>query len=305
MICIVSHDSGGAEVLASYVAQNGLDALFVLGGPAISVFRRRLGPIATISLDEAFSKADWMLCGTSWQSDLEWNAIATGRTAGKRTVAFIDHWVHYRERFVRRGIQHLPDEIWVGDTMAEPIARDCFSDLPVRLVPNPYFEDIRRYFAQVDGRRPPACRDAGQSVLFVCEPISEHGRRQFGDERHWGYTEFDALRYFFANIDALGQPVARVVVRPHPAEPAGKYDWIGAEFGAGATVGGTQPLLEEIAASDVVVGCQSMAMVVGLMAGRRVVSCVPPGGTPCMIPFAQVEALQTVVAKSKGITSSL
>ena len=37
---IVAHDAGGAEVLSSYVRQQGLDCLFSLRGPALAIFER-------------------------------------------------------------------------------------------------------------------------------------------------------------------------------------------------------------------------------------------------------------------------
>lgn len=296
MICVVSHDAGGAEVLASYVAQQGLECAYVLGGPAISVFERRLGRLTPVTLEEGIARADWILCGTSWQSDIEWRAIDSGRAAGKRTAAFLDHWGHYRERFIRNGIEHLPDEIWVGDAQAESLAGQCFSGRIIRLVPNPFFEDIKRQVAAISKATSDRARPSGGlAVLFVCEPLSEHGLREFGDERHWGYTEYDALRFFFRNIHVLGQPVGRVVVRPHPAEPPGKYDWVRDEFGGYVTVGGDRALLEEIAESDIIAGCQSMAMVIGLIAGRRAISCIPPEGMACSLPQLQIESLQSLI----------
>jgi hypothetical protein len=32
-----------------------------------------------------------------------------------------------------------------------------------------------------------------------------------------------------------------------------------------------------------------MALVTALLAGRRVLSCIPPGGRPCVLPFAEIE----------------
>lgn len=296
MICVVSHDAGGAEVLASYVAQQGLECSFVLAGPAVSVFERRLGRLPLSSLEGAIVDCDWLLCGTSWQSDLEWTAIGMGRQKAKRTVAFLDHWVHYRERFIRRGIEQLPDEIWVGDSLAEALASKCLPELPVHLVPNPYFEDLKKDIASLGISAEFISSGSSLKVLFVCEPLSEHGLREFGDELHWGYTEYDALRYFLRNLHVLGKPVDRVIVRPHPSEPAGKYDWVGGEFGNHVVVSGGRPLLEEIAESDVVVGCESMAMVVGLIAGRRVISCIPPGGSACALPQPEIESLQALLA---------
>lgn len=291
MLCVVSHDAGGAELLASHVVRQGLRCEFVLDGPALNVFERKLGGVAPIALESALAKCDEFLTGTSWQSDLEWRAIAAARAAGKRTISFLDHWGHYRERFVRDGIECLPDTLWVGDAMAEQLARKIFPATPVQRVSNPYFEDIREAFSKLESAVP-AAAGQGLRVLFVCEPLSEHGLKEYGDERHWGYTEFDALRYFFANRAVLGKPLASLVIRPHPSEAEGKYDQIVDEFGEIARLGGKKSLLQEIAESDVVAGCESMAMVVGLIAGRRVIAAIPPGGRPCALPQPEIESVQ-------------
>lgn len=297
MLCVVSHDAGGAELLASYVAHHGKPCEFVLDGPALKVFERRLGAVSPIALESALARCDELLTGSSWQSDLEWQAIGAARNAGKRTTTFLDHWGHYRERFIRHGVECLPDTLWVGDAIAERLARNLFPATPVQLVPNPYFEDIREELSRFEPAVQPEAGH-GLRVLFVCEPLSEHGLKEYGNERHWGYTEFDALRYFFSNLALLGGPVHVAVIRPHPSERGGKYDAIARELACSAgvpvRVGGDGSLLQEIAGCDVVAGCESMAMVVGLIAGRFVVSAIPPGGLPCSLPHRQIESLQAL-----------
>jgi hypothetical protein len=294
-IAVVAHDAGGAEVLSSYVRRNKLNYDLVVEGPAAAVFERKQIHAPRLALKNAIDRCDALLCGTSWQSDLEWTAIAAARAAGKPSTAFIDHWGHYRERFIRQGIECLPDEIWVGDSLAETLARTCFPALKISQVPNPYFEDIRDQISAMQSAAAPDVEASGLRVLFVCEPLSEHGLREFGNERHWGYTEFDALRYFFANMHVLGQNITRVVIRPHPSEPEGKYSEIVREFGEMARIGGGEALLAEVVACDVVVGCESMAMVVGLLAGRRVISCIPPGGKTCELPQPEIESMQRLL----------
>jgi hypothetical protein len=276
MVCIVSHDAGGAEILASYVDQHSIACRLVLEGPAVHIFRRRLGSIELFPLAEAISSSDWCLVGTSWQSDLEWQAIAAATRAGKRTVAFLDHWVNYPERFVRNGVQHLPDEIWVGDEDARTIARTHFPQTPITLVPNPYFVHVTREIARHEAQRVKT-RSADQSVLFVCENLSGHARLRFGNERHWGYTEFDAIEYFFQRISALGAHVGEVVLRPHPSDPPGKYADAIARHAPLARLSTGKPLLDEIYDSDIVVGCESVSLVVAVFAKKRVLCSVPPG----------------------------
>ena len=95
-VAVVAHDAGGAAILASYVAQEGLNALFVLAGSGAKIFRERFeGEIHTVSLFDALGECDWVLTGTGWQTDFEWQAIREGRAAGKYVVTFLDHWTNY------------------------------------------------------------------------------------------------------------------------------------------------------------------------------------------------------------------
>ena len=142
MLCVVSHDAGGAEVLASYVARNSITCEFVLDGPALTVFQRRLGPVKPICLDVALDKCDEFLTGTSWQSNLEWRALAGAKELGKKTISFLDHWGNYRERFIRDNVEFLPDTFYVGDVLAEELTREIFPEKPVFLVSNPHFDDL-------------------------------------------------------------------------------------------------------------------------------------------------------------------
>jgi len=293
MFAIVSHDAGGAEILASYVARNNLACWFVLEGPALGVFKRRLGNIETCSLETALAACDTVLTGTSWQSDLELRAIARARSLNRHCVSFIDHWGHYVERFERGGQLRLPDEIWVGDDLGLTTAQRCFPQTPISLVANPHFADIADKLEAL----PPPRDTSGQRLLYVCEPLSEHGLLQFGDERHWGYTEFDSLSYLMENLDRIDANIQSIVVRPHPSEAPGKYDVTIGSMGAMATLGGAVPLLEEIAQADIVAGCESMAMVIGLLAGRRVISVIPPGGKPCALPHPEIEHMRDLVER--------
>ena len=299
MICIVSHDAGGAEILASYAKKVEEPCLFSLAGPAAKVFTIQMATVISLPLEAAIEQADWLLCGTSWQSDLEWQAIALSRKMGKRSVAFLDHWVNYQERFVRSGVQHLPDEIWVGDPHAEALAGAEFPSTTIRLVPNPHFEDIKEQVANLNALPNTSARtpSGGSQVLFVCENISEHAQIQHGDPRYWGYTEFDAIEYFFANIKALQTNISTVTIRPHPSDPIGKYDSVVAKNPELTRLSSGQPLLEDIAISDMVVGCESMAMVIAVQCGRRVVSCIPMQHVQLKLPFSEIEILSTLVRR--------
>ena len=291
-VALVAHDAGGAEIVSSFARREGLRGVASAVGPAQGIIAKKLPDWADTGLPEAIALSDWLLCGTSWQSNHELVASRLARSAGKPVVAFLDHWVAYRERFLLDGVPVLPDEIWVGDQYAEELARREFSGTRVRDVGNSYLDEIREELAAlsaeaIEGTECP-------SILYVCEPIAEQALRQHADARYWGYTEEEALRYFFKRRESLGLERHRIILRPHPAETPGKYDWVRRQFGATVEIGGQRSLLSEIVPSQTVVGCESMAMVIALLAGKRVVSSIPPGGAACALPHRDIEILRNI-----------
>jgi hypothetical protein len=281
-VAVVAHDAGGAAILASYVAQEKVDALFVLDGPAELIFQQRLGEIRAVSLTEALATCDWVLTGTGWETEFEWQAIRKGRAAGKYVATFLDHWVNYPARFVRDGRTYYPDEVWVGDEYALSLAMKTLPDLAIRQIHNPYFSyfisEVER-ISVVDSMRTQA-----KNILFVSENINR-------DDFH----QDDAIRYFMSNLDSLGVEVGSILIRSHPSEPTNKYAWVVEDFGADVSLSRGQPLTEEVAASDIVAGCSSMAMALASMTGRRVISCIPDEKVPLTLPLKKIERLSVIV----------
>lgn len=298
MITVVAHDAGGAEVVSSYVRQHPGEWTFSLGGPARAIFERKLGAVVSTPLEAAIERGNWLLTGTGWQSDLEWRAIEVARRSGKRSVAFLDHWNNYAGRFDRGGVVHLPDEIWVSDRHAQSAAEALFRPVPIRLMPNPYLIDV---VAEIEAASRSVLqkrhRDA-QRILYVCEPFRANAEQSGW---HWGYDEFDAMRLFFRNVNRVTSRVDSIVVRPHPADPPGKYQAFLGEFPSlPITLSTSGPLAADIAAADLVVGCESMALVVALAAGKRVISCIPDGGKPCALPHDNIEHLTGFAGAGEG-----
>lgn len=296
-VAIVCHDAGGAEILSSWLNRSGCPCSVAVSGPAVAIFKRKCPQAEFLVQEEALSRCSWVLCGTGWQSDFERRAISLGRLLGKKTVAFLDHWVNYQERFFEAGDSILPDEIWVGDIYAEHIAKSLFRHTPIILQANPYVEDMLEDIARLKTETP---QSLGVKVLYVCEPIGEHAKEFFGNERHWGYTENDALHFFMENLAVLNVPIDLITVRPHPSELPNKYSWLLDLEAVPIVIGGGKTLLEEILEADLVVGCESMAMIVGLLAGRRVISSIPLDGRSCQLPHIEIEKLSSLVAGAKN-----
>lgn len=296
ILAIVSHDAGGAEILSSFLLHNPQKCYLVLEGPAISIFERKLGVCILSALDVAIRECSWVLCGSSWQSNLEKQAIIKARLCDKKVITFLDHWVNYIERFQIDGKQIFPDEVWVGDDYAKVIAHQVFPTIKVNLMTNFYLQDVACELRIVQQK----INVNHSSVLYVCEPIREHAFIEYGDERYWGYTEEEALLFFLNNLAALKTPIASVVVRPHPSEKIDKYCWVKNCAGIVIETNSTKSLIDQVCAAAIVVGCNSMAMVVALLAGKRVISSIPYGGKGCSLPQSNIEHLQQLIVQFKG-----
>jgi hypothetical protein len=279
-LAVVCHDAGAANLILAWLAADQPEPLLpVMAGPAATLWRARFGQAPTFALEEALARAAAVLTGTGWASDLEHQARKLARARGLRSVAVIDHWVNYRERFVRDGEEVLPGEIWVTDDDALALAQSEFPDVTVHLKPNLYLQE---QLAKVH-----PLTDADQDVLFVAEPVrSDWGRGKPG--------EFQALDYFLSRRDDTGiPPGAHIRIRPHPSEPPDKYDrWVSSA--PGISIDRSNDLAVALGGARWAVGCESYALVVALHAGRHAISALPPWAPACRLPHPEITRLATL-----------
>lgn len=273
-LAVVCHDAGATNLILPWLDLDRIEVRAFLQGPAERLWHERFGRRSRVAtLDEALGGAALLLSGTGWASDLEHRARVHARAQGLRSVAVIDHWVNYAPRFQRDGHRVLPDEIWVTDAEAFALARATFPEHDVRLQPNLYLR------AQVERMAPSPDPEVHQTVLVVLEPVRDDwGRGRPG--------EFQALDYLVAQAPALGlRTPLHLRLRPHPSDPPGKYDaWIDAQLEHEVQLDDAASLGEAIDRVAWVAGCESMAMVVALAAGRRVVCTLPPWAPACRLP---------------------
>jgi hypothetical protein len=250
-----------------------------LQGPAEVIWRRSKLQIPTCrSVSEALDGATLLLSGTGWASDLEHHARTLARKTGIRSIAVLDHWVNYKERFSRHNVTCLPDEIWVADSWAKIIAEREFPSLQVTKLRNKYLE------SQLEEVSPPP--QTG-TLLYVLEPTRNDWSRRLAGE-------FQALDYFLSHLDVVSnQSVRRIILRPHPSDPDGKY----------ARYLSQDPRIEldksadmaaAISQADVVVGVESFALTLALAAGRPVFSSLPPWAPELRLPQEGIQQLRLI-----------
>ncbi len=175
------------------------------------------------------------------------------------------------------------------------IAKATFDDVPIVLHENPYLEEL---LIEINNSKVVGSTDTGTTILYVCEPIADHAFQKYGDERHWGYTERDSLEFFLKHSALIDKNISRIIIRPHPSEQRNKYDWARDNKAYEIDIGGEHTLLDEILRSDIVVGCQSMAMIVALLADKKVISAIPENGLPCPLPHSGLLHLKELIRKN-------
>jgi hypothetical protein len=250
----------------------------VVDGPAVSVFTRKLGEdhVRHAELPPMDGVA-FVLCGSSRAASLERRAVRRARSAGVRCAVWLDHWTNYPMRFELDGSFVLPSEVWVCDAHAAALARAELSGADVRLKGNPYLEDFAAEVHTAERATDPGERDA-ERILYVTEPTS------YATEPLTEYLRYLARR---------GGGEVELRVRTHPAEPPDKYDGVLPRHAGTlrARVASGASLAEDVAWADTVVGCDTMAMIAALQAGRRVISVLPSGIRPRLPPDARIERL--------------
>lgn len=300
-VLIVSNDAGGAEVLSAWCAENKsmCHLNYCLSGPAEEIFRRDLGDLKVINLDKmnTLPGLDFVLTGSSLESDLERKAIAMCRERKVRSVTFLDHWDLYRERFdSSHGLEAgLPDEIWVGDEYGLIHAKTCgFPEDRLKLVPNPYFQKIRKLSEASVVQKP---IDNYRTILFICEPISRKLAATFGIDSGLYDDEIATVRKFLASAsDAYSRGLrCRIILRLHPSEIQDKYSEVIQYYSKDMKIdiSKEKALVKDILESDVVVGIESMGLVIAALCGKPVYSGITGKFWEISLPQQEINCIRS------------
>ncbi len=262
-------------VIASLLETGRKDWRAYMQGPAKKIWESAFPEVVLYdSIEQAIEGSELLISGTGWASDIEHESRRVAKRKTVKSIAFIDHWVNYAERFVRNGEQVLPDEIWVTDEYALELALDAFPGKFVLKVPNYYLEKQLRDIALLN-------KPTNPELLYILEPIrSNWGRNIPG--------EFQALEYFISKFPQLGIPKETAIcLRPHPSDLEGKYnDWIKSHSDMDIKLDDSISITESLGRVAWVAGCESFALALALMAGRTVYCTLPPWAPACRLPHS-------------------
>lgn len=281
---VVCHDAGGANQVVAMLDKFGWRPTWVVvDGPAALIWKQSFSDISPESDFFWLKLAHAVITGTGWASQLEYFARSEARQCGCHSIAVLDHWVNYRERFFRNDQEILPDEIWVVDSYAENMARENFPATPVILQPDCYAEREVAHVAPVTDGTPDV-------LLYLLEPIrSNWGKDELG--------EFQALRYFLERLPRLGLPNGTEIhLRLHPSEAPEKYDAflnVNGDFPVRMALGS---LAQGLSNCRWVAGCQTYALTLALRTGRVVFGSLPPQAPASLLPHQGIIHIRELIA---------
>ena len=293
-VAVCCHDAGAANLVAAWVADAPSQVFRIcVEGPARKIFSEVAPTCDSCDLGSALDGAGSLLSGSGWSSTLEHRSRIEARRRGIPVLAVLDHWVNYRMRFIRQGLESLPDVLVVTDLEARRIAVDEFGETcPIVVWHNRYLErEVARVhaFGRDDGAREP-------HLLVALEPV----RESWGD--YESAPEFRALDFLLDHLAAIFPLPGEVSIRLrlHPSEPPRKYDsWIVQCDRPRLELSSTGSLARDLAWSDVAVGLHSYALVVALEAGRRALSYLPPHAPRCALRHERLEHLSRLIEGSQ------
>ena len=288
---VVSHDAGGAEVLSRIVKQTKIKKYFFLSGPAKKIFRRNKEEKFS-NIYETINKADLCICSTSMDNDTYYAAFQYAKKRGVYTIVVLDHWNFYKDRIQSTKKDHLPDQIIVFDNDAKKIVRKLFSRLKIIVLQNPYLNEIVNNIIKIKHNR-----DRNKlRVLYCTEAIKKRVSTSKQSYDYYRYNEFEALEFFLKYVRLLSSKEIEITIRVHPNEELNKYDNIIMKFkNLNIVVNRKSALTNQIAFNDIIVGCETYPMAIGVSAKKRVISSIPPNGKPCALPLKKIEYFRNLI----------
>jgi hypothetical protein len=289
VVGIVAHDAGAANHLIAWIANGRFSSANLklsFHGPALVSARELLPEFVALSVKELVSLCSVLIVGTGWQTDIEYNAVKIAHDQSIPVIAVLDHWTNYKQRFIRNNLEILPDYVWVVDRYAEASVTKYLPRVSSLIMPNDYLTSQVELVNSYEN-----ISSAHKKILFLMEPI----RQQWGPLEIEG--EMLSFNYLIDNIKLLEiNEFIEIVIRPHPSDANGKYSHLlMTNNKLSISVSSKVSLAEQLAWSDLVVGCQTYAMIIALAVNKTVVSAIPASKPRCILPHSDIIHLSKLV----------
>ena len=283
MFSIISKEAGGAELACRFALTQKEKFYLALSGPAIKIFKNKFNKIKIISKAEAIRKSDWVLCTTGTSGDFEKDGIILAKKNKKKVVVLLDHWVEYRSRFVKKKKLFLPNEIWVTDNYAlKTIKKENFKT-KIILKKNLYFDEFKKKVKLFKDKKN---KLVGKNIIFLSEWVNPSHKKSYKAEQ--------CIKFFLNNLPALKLKINKITIRFHPQEKIKKLKWL-KNFPNKIIISKNKHIFDDILLNDIIVGINTVALVLGLIAKKKVISCIPTKKDRCDLPHKGILDFKKII----------
>ncbi len=289
-VFVVCYEAGSAEVISSLVKNKNFykNLLICTDGPSKKIFEKKLGFFNNFTLNKIsdLNENDLVLTGRSLVPELEREAVFLAKKNNIKTISYIDHWVNFEKFYfpikyknnetnnTKLISQYIPDFILVGDKYAFDIASNYFNE-KVYLIENEYFNDLRNESKEIE-----QSVSTQKRLLFISDPLSLDNKQLYNNKKIYGFDEYDIIHDIINNFEIFrDKGFTQLVIRPHPNHNVKEFKDIIATISSNNNINilidSTTSLLEQVVTSDVILGIESMALVVALELNKKAISYIP------------------------------
>jgi hypothetical protein len=291
-ILFFSCEPGGAEVLIPAIRLledvPGIDVTTTGYGYALERFSKKhvsYAEIAPINLQDPylfnFFAPDMIITSAASLPGFDMSEKHLWIQAKRRgipTMAMLDQWQNYTERFSGEGaderLAYMPDWInCLNETGRTAMLNEGFEARRLVMMGHPYLSSLKSDLATLDVtslRISQRIEASEQVALFVSEPIREH----YGLKR--GYDQYQVLDYFLTSLAGVHFR-QKIIIKLHPKDNRTSFVSISNKFPSLRVqfIYDEISPLECLAISDYIFGMSSLMLVEAYVLGKRVASLQP------------------------------
>lgn len=290
-IAVVCHDAGASEILVAFIKEHLDQANWTLYAPYNSPFEaiaQRENLDTQSSLD--FYGFDALFFGTGWTEKIERKFVKEAKLSGIPSFAFLDHWSSYKERFDypdESWRRNLPNYVIVSDEKAERLAKQ-FALAEVLRINNFYLQSQIEDISQEE-------ITPSENLLFLSEPTQEVALSTYGNENHWGFTQYSALEEILNNFEKF--ECKGLHIRLHPSEEKHQYTKVLKKFPhikSQIYPASFYPLEKDLLRSKMILGFDTMALYTASLLNKPILSFLPSNNREFLLPLPSSHQLRNL-----------
>ncbi len=295
-IVVLSHDAGASEILCALIKENFHKAIWKVftttNAPMVQIATKNainFQIIDNLNLQLSALEFDLLFFGTSWQNKIEREAVQYCKKNNIPSVAFLEHWSNFRERF------DYPDEQWrenlgdftaLSDEKAFNLAQEFELTQPLK-VPNYYLKNLKKESSAL----------SNGNLLFLSEPTQAVALANYGDKNYWGFTQFSALEDILKNFEKF--KCQGLQIRLHPSEDAQGFKNILKKYPHIKTFinpASFMPIEKQLHNAKMVIGFDTMALYIAAHLGLSFISYLPSEKRAFLLPLPSAHQIRNLSA---------